>query len=73
MGNLDRHSLRSLEMPSRKLEDFTPNVLVKVAPACGRHRVRWGHHYPQEAHKALLGLPFDTAFTFAGRGTLLAS
>ena len=51
--------LQSPQMLGGKLEGFAPNLLVKVAPAYGQHRVEWGHHHLREAHKALLVLPLS--------------
>ena len=69
----DWHKLQSLEMAGTKLEGFTPNLLVKVALACGLHQVRWVRHHLRKAHKAFPALLFAMTFTFVGGGTLLAS
>ena len=37
-------------MLGRQLEGVPPYLLEKVAPACERHQVRWGHHHLRKTH-----------------------
>ena len=46
-GLVDRHGMRSLEIPTGETDSPLPNILENVTLASDQHQIGWGHHNPE--------------------------